>query len=271
MKEEDGEKIDISVFNEDIAVEHQMKMLIGFGALFGFRGSEEHVNLKIDQISNGTFSKKHPSFPGIEWWGIRHMPRDKCHHLGLRKSHVREVEAEFGRFPVIPHDSSRDFGGCIKRFMEKLPKSDLTSWVYRRVKKNGKGFETNAVIGKTKIRELFKNSFEKFGISNWQKLRPHALRAHFTTILANDGSVNATETMASCRHGSTSASATYQNAGMQSKSNRIDALLGRKRDSASVTENEDKKSRNEKLPFVTPNEKKQKTEVKCDNTNFSSS
>ena len=95
MKEEDGEKIDISVFNEDIAVEHQMKMLVGFGALFGFRGSEEHVNLKIDQISNGTFSKNHPSFPGIEWWDIRHMPHNKCHHLELQKSHVGEVEADF--------------------------------------------------------------------------------------------------------------------------------------------------------------------------------
>ena len=96
---------------------------------------------------------------------------------------------------------------------------------------------------------------------NWQKLQPHALPAHFTTILANDGSVNATETIASCCHGSTSSSATYQNVGMQRESNRIDAPLGQKRDSSSTTENTDKKSCNEKLPFVTPFEKKHKKEV----------
>ena len=62
------------------------------------------------------------------------MPHNKCHKLGLQKVYVCDVEAEFGRFLVIPHNLSRNFGGCIKRSMEKFPVSNLISQVHRPVK-----------------------------------------------------------------------------------------------------------------------------------------
>ena len=61
---------------------------------------------------------------------------------------------------MIPHDSLYNLGGCIKRFMEYLPKRNIIIQVYRGVKKNSKGFESDTVIGKTKIWKLFKNYLE---------------------------------------------------------------------------------------------------------------
>ena len=51
-------------------------------------------------------------------------------------------------------------------------------------------------IGINTIRNLYKSAFHAMGISNWKSLKPHALRAHFITKLANDDSVNIQETMA---------------------------------------------------------------------------
>ena len=57
--------------------------------------------MTTDQIGNGYFPKGHPRWPGKEWWGLSHLDHDKRHKLGMQNSNVREVEEDFGRFPVL--------------------------------------------------------------------------------------------------------------------------------------------------------------------------
>ena len=63
----------MSVFDENDLIQFQEKLLVGFGSLFRFCGSSEHVNLTINMIGNGYFTNDHPLFPGMEWWGIKHI------------------------------------------------------------------------------------------------------------------------------------------------------------------------------------------------------
>ena len=63
------------------------------------------------------------------------MLRNNCHKLGLGKSHVLEVEAKFGRFPVIANNPLCNFGSRIKYFLEKMPESNRANQVYSHVKK----------------------------------------------------------------------------------------------------------------------------------------
>jgi hypothetical protein len=64
------------------------------------------------------------------------------------------------------------------------------------------------------------------GVSNPDTLWPHALRAHFTTKLANDMGVSMKETMAAARHTTAEASAMYQTTSALSEARRHNALLG---------------------------------------------
>ena len=122
-------------------------------------------------------------------------------------------------------DVRRDYGGTIKRLYEKIPKSDRTDRFYRKIADCGSKFCTNAYIGKGKIRERFQFAFKLFGISNWETIRPNALRSVFITKLANDPSINIEETMAAARHNSVAASAVYHERSLMSEGNRINCLL----------------------------------------------
>ena len=136
ISEEEAEKIDLIKFDENDAVQHQEKCLIGFGSLFGFRGNSEHTNLNIQQIGNGYFPSNHPRWAGKEWWGLTHIDKDKRHRLGLNNCNVRDVEDDFGRFPVLSDGKignvSKDVGGAMKRIMEKIPPSSKPNRFYRR-------------------------------------------------------------------------------------------------------------------------------------------
>ena len=210
--------------------------MIGFGSLLGFRGSDEHVYLTVDQISNGHFPSNHPAFPGHEWYGLSHFNKDKVHKLDSKTGYVREgLEDELGRFPVLSNgkegDISRDFGGALKRLLQKLPKDHKTRRFYRRLSKDKRSF-IDSPLGKKKIRESFKSGFSRLGVSNPEKLWPHSLRAHFTTTLANDASVSMKEAMAATRHNSLSVNSVYQSRSKVTEANRLNALIGRKKSDA---------------------------------------
>ena len=66
------------------------------------------------------------------------------------------------------------------------------------------------------------------GFSNWQTLKPHALRAPFITFLANDNSMSTQETMGAARHRSVGASTPYQKRSLESEDNRLKAVLGKR-------------------------------------------
>ena len=53
----------------------------------------------------------------------------------------------------------------------------------------------------------------------------HGLHGEFVSALANDPSVNLSETMAAARHKTAAASAVYQQCSHQSEANRINSLL----------------------------------------------
>ena len=186
---------------------------MNFGQCFGFWGGTKHTFFTCSEIGSEKFPRNHPHFPRCEWWGLNFIKKDKKSILSLANVHVRECKKDFGKFPVLSDgktgDVRRDYGGTIKRLYEKIPKSDRTDRFYRKIAKCGSKFCTNAYIGKGKIRERFQFAFKLFGISNWETIRPNALRSVFITKLANDPSINIEETMAAARHGSVAASIVY--------------------------------------------------------------
>ena len=46
-------KVKLSMFDESDPCQHQMKILFGCGAKFGFRGSKEHVFLELRHVRKG--------------------------------------------------------------------------------------------------------------------------------------------------------------------------------------------------------------------------
>ena len=93
-----------------------MKLLFGCGIHFGFRGSNEHVNLETSNMTHGSFPSEHP-FSGCDWYGVEGL-QDKTHKLSVHKDHVRS-NVYFMRTPVVNDDpTSADVGGCIKRYLE---------------------------------------------------------------------------------------------------------------------------------------------------------
>ena len=117
LDESDQEKIDLAKFDEQDPRQHQMKLLFGCGIHFGFRGSKEHVFLETSNITHGTFPSGHP-FAGCDWYGVEGL-LDKTHKLSVHKDHVRNND-NFMRTPLVNEDpTSSDFGGCIKRYLEK--------------------------------------------------------------------------------------------------------------------------------------------------------
>ena len=53
LTEENVNKIDLSVFDESIPEQHQMKMLMISGCFLGLRGSSEHIYLATRHILRG--------------------------------------------------------------------------------------------------------------------------------------------------------------------------------------------------------------------------
>ena len=129
-------------------------------------------------IGNGYFTNDHPIFPGMEWWGIKHISKDKGRKLGLHTLHVKETEDDIGKFPVLSDgkkgDVRNDIGGAIKRFMSLLPESVKNNRFYKRVTKDNLFF-ANQVLGKNTIRNRFRSAFERMGIERFDTIKPKGL------------------------------------------------------------------------------------------------
>ena len=70
--EEDFRKFDLSKFDERNLEDHQMKVLVCFGSLFGLHGNNRHTNLMVEQISEGYYQANHPSlFPNLTYRGLK--------------------------------------------------------------------------------------------------------------------------------------------------------------------------------------------------------
>ena len=201
------------------------KVMVAFGILFGLRGSSEQVNLEVKDIGHGWYAQDHESFAGLEWYGLKGKT-DKKHKLDKNNCFVRDDD-EMCRYPVLPKgcDPKYDAGGSIKRFVAKLVKDEGKNRLYRRISVDGKRF-VNCPLGKDKVRNKFKQAFKFLGISNWDTLRPHALRGFFVIMMVNNPNVSLKECMGAARHVSVSANAAYQQRNSASESARVNALCG---------------------------------------------
>ena len=191
LDEREKEKIDLSCFDEKDARQHQMKLLFGCGIYFGFRGKDEHVFLETNNITHGTFPSNHP-FSGHEWYGVENIT-DKTHKLSIHKDRVRDTK-NCMRVPIMDDDpTSSDFGGCIKRFLEKLAPGQTRIYCkvvpenVQSVDKSGQSecFYANQPVGKNLISSLFKEGAGILGLPNPEKFSPHCLRSYMVTKLAN--------------------------------------------------------------------------------------
>ena len=230
LDQSEQEMIDLSKFNESDARQHQMKLLFGCGIYFGFRGSTEHVTLEVSNMTHGSFPSTHP-FSGCDWYGVEGL-QDKTHKLSVYKDHVRDSE-NFMRTPCVNNDPmSSDFGGCIKRYLEKLSPGQTRMYCkvipdeMRTVNSGGvcPVFYSSMPLGKNMIYELFKEGAAILGLPNHQSFSAHSLRAMFVTKLANGKGVSDQERMSSSRHNSTAASVIYQERNSESETNKYAAL-----------------------------------------------
>ena len=256
LTEEESALIDLSLIKEDKLVNKQIKLMVGFGALLGFCGSDEHTYMMFHQIGSGFFPADHPLFPGTEWWGLTCFLQDKANHLSSSNDFVRQEQDALGKFPVLSDgihgDVKNDFGGAIKRYVESFPVPERKGCFYRKVNRSGTGFTKKQVVGKESVTIMIRQGLKMFGIKHWEIICPHALRGHFASILANNPSVNLAESLKACRHKSAKTNEKYQQTGTKSECNKILALMptiSTASTSAGVTNN--KSSPEPKQPTIT--------------------
>ena len=149
----------------------------------------------------------------MEWYGLKHMGRDKHHYLGLRNSNFCECGEDFWEVPRIDQwgrsaNASYDVDRTIKIMMNKIPPSTRTSRFFRRVNKNNGTLFANVHLGKHEICDYMRAPFKRMGILNWKKIHPHVFQKICITKM-NDPRVNISETMADSCHSSVSTSVVY--------------------------------------------------------------
>ena len=193
----------------------------------GFRGNKEHAELMFHQISSGHFPENHALYPGKEWWGLNAFVQDKTHQLSTTNPYSRENGEAFSRFPVLPERPDINIGGAIKLYCSHFPKN-VEGRFYRKVRRNGTGFTQSQYVGKDTVTKMIREGFRILGIERYMELRPHALRGHFVSILANDPHINDSEKLAACRHRSLKTNQKYQQRGNAQESRRLQALLSHK-------------------------------------------
>lgn len=116
--------IDLSLFNESVPEEHQMKHLMGYSVMQGFWGNKEYVFLQVNNIINGVFKDKH-EFTRQEFYGVDGI-LDKATTLSTNNTYVREITKDHMRLPVQDDDpSSSCLVGSTKRFLDKLSLSQI--------------------------------------------------------------------------------------------------------------------------------------------------
>ena len=230
LSEADMQKISLALFDENIPIQHLMKILFGLGGQCGFRG-EEYVILLLMHLCSGIFEVGHP-LEGLEWYGFSGFT-DKTCKLTYNNPHVRTDE-KFMRFPVLENDPS-SLGAAIKRLLPKLAPGQNRLFCKvmdekaraNYVRAGGDPqvcFYASCPMGKATISKLFKDGAAILGLKDPEDFYPHSLRAMFITQLANNENVNLEELMRSARHKSASSSANYMQRSGLSETNKFRAL-----------------------------------------------
>lgn len=208
-----------------------MKIMFGCGVFCMFRG-REHVSFVITQVKFGNYPRSfaHAALAGFPYVAIANL-LDKTHRLTVNNSYARDT-TDFLRFPINEDDPS-DFGGSLKRFVQKLGPGQVRMYCrpaseeyinsnYRRHGNMTSVFYANSPLGLNKIKELMAMGAAILGIS--KNFRAHSLRAVGVTKLANDSSISDAERCRAARHSSVSANKAYQVTDGISEANRLRAL-----------------------------------------------
>jgi hypothetical protein len=95
---EDAEKIRLDKFDEMDPQQHQMKVLLGCGLIFGLRGVAEHTQLRVQDIIVGKFGPGE-AYAGTKYVGIGELNSDKCQKLNTNTPYLRDTSTLM-RIPV---------------------------------------------------------------------------------------------------------------------------------------------------------------------------
>ena len=232
MKAEDAEKArQLWKFDENDPAQHMMKVMFGCGIFAGFRGSTEHANFNIAQVTRGIYPDKYEDrdLAGVPYVAISNF-QDKTNKLSIHKSYLRDT-SHILRFPVLAENKA-DFGGALVRLVGKMspgqtriycfPASDQAKSGFQRAGYPTASFYADKPLGYKSISKYMKEGAKILGLPT--DFRPHSLRSAYITCLANDPSVSTKEVMIAGRHSSTSASAGYMRPDGISEGNRLRAL-----------------------------------------------
>ena len=238
VAEEDTDKFDLTKFDESDIFQLQQKCALILGVFRGLRGSKEQINLKTFNFLVSKYPKGH-RWAGKRCVQLSEIAHDKRNKINFNNPQVLD-ESDSVVFPELSDglngNVAQDIGGPILRMLDMLEKGKAQDKFYRRVNRGGKKFD-NCVVGKDKMRAIIKCAFQKLGISNWETLRPHALRAHCISTVANSGKpMSEKQRMRATRHSSIATHASYQSTTEKSKIDHVEALVGNIEDSSTGTD-----------------------------------
>ena len=223
------EKLDISVFDESDLAQFQEFFLIIFSTCVGLRGCKEHVNMLRSQVGSGVYPSNHPNYPNYEWWGLLNYGNEKTHKLSISTDHVRTTHEGVGKFPVLSETEGvvGDVGGAIKRFCALQPSGSKMRdpRFYRKVNLKGTAYCVDAYLGIELICRRFKFGYRRMGFIDWMKVRPHAGRAYFLTVMANDSSIPLGYKCLVARHKDPKTLIGYTTNGLAGGANVLNAVL----------------------------------------------
>ena len=206
-----------------------MKVIMILGFCRGLRGNDEHVNLKTHNFEVFKFGKKYKKWEGLTGVRLKEIPHDKTHKLGFNNCVVRD-EKDSVPFPVLSDgvtgNVAQDLGGPIVRMLKLLKEDERCDRFYRKVKEDGSAFCAQPV-GKNTFPKLVRNGFKRLGISNWETLRPHAMRSECISVVANsDKAIGDKQKLRATRHKNMQSHQSYQKVGASNIMKHVEAMVG---------------------------------------------
>ena len=227
----DLHKIKLCVFNEEILLEHYMKVMVGCGAFLGFRSIEEHVQLQVGDFSYGTFCPDH-EFGGLDYVKIDVLRGSK----GGRKLSVHSVyykdTKNMMRIPIFTVETLHLYpgltldsclGGSLTRLITRVSSGQIRLYCYP--VKGTQDPDPTRPLGRAKINSLHKQSAMKLGLDMTFFSGGHAWRKLFCTVLANDPNISLAEGMKASRHSSVSNHLGYTTADNGTEASRWNAFM----------------------------------------------
>ena len=216
---------DLSKFgSEDDSNIHQSKCSRVLGTCYGLRGSKEKTDLTLDDFETGFYPEDHCNWPGQRFCGLKNLKPFKHNNLGLKNDYLYDFKSS-GRLPVLSDgangDVGRDAGGTLYRWLEKCKADGKCQKFFRQIRH---GKISSGGIGRERLTELDRMGFKLSGVSNWESLKPHAMRHWFITVLSQAG-VMTKEIQHIVRHKDASTTIGYQTRNKESENHRLNALF----------------------------------------------